>query len=143
MELLGISAIARWSTVVRRAFGSGLLRRPIGRISDDQVDSALARLGQTRADLFTAAGARAAHRARMAGMMAAHGIDARYAAEAHWRRLKTADNYCRYCPSPERCQQWLEQPSRRDAPKVFCPNAPLFADIIKRQSAQIRATDAE
>jgi hypothetical protein len=141
MALLDFPSLARWAAALRAMLRGSILDRPLGRIPDRDIDRALETRGQTRADLFTAAGAGARHRVRMARMIAAHRIDVRRAVRVHWRLLKTADNYCSHCPAPERCKFWLDRGVHDGTePKRFCPNARLFSDIAARQKAPGQAT---
>lgn len=135
MALVDSPTLARWAAALRDALRGSVLDRPLGRIPDQDIDRVLRGMGRTRADLFTAAGARANHRVRMARMMAAHRIDPRRAVLVHWRLLKTADNYCSHCPNPERCRSWLDRDAQDGGARLFCPNARLFADIAARQKA--------
>jgi hypothetical protein len=139
MNWPGIPALTRLGATLRQALRGSVLSRPIGRVPDSEIDRALRNLGQTRVDLFTPAGAGAKHRIRMARMMAAHRIDVRRAVSSYWPWLKAADNYCRYCPSPARCQRWLDGDLRRAALEAFCPNARLFSELAAGQRER-RAT---
>jgi hypothetical protein len=110
------------------------LARPLGRISDHDIDAALERAGVARADLFKPAGAIARHRIHMAHMLAARHVDIAWATAERWAVLKLADDVCASCPSTGRCRRWLEAQGPSAAPIVFCPNAGPFDAMADHQS---------
>lgn len=131
-------AVVRWARKTRRQIGWGILARPLSCASDSQIDAALARRGIARDDLFRPSYAVAAHRGRLARMLAAFRIDVGRATADHWQDLKIADGRCRDCRDAGRCNRWLEWAWTTEfdtAPMAFCPNAGLWSAIAQEQAA--------
>ncbi len=131
--------MVRWLAARRRRWQHPLLARSQARASDAEIDAALRTAGLTRAELFTPQNAIAAHRTRMAHMLAAFEIDVAQATAERWGTFKTADGLCARCTQTGRCQRWLEWGQRNEAPWVFCPNAATFAAIAAEQARAMLA----
>lgn len=127
--------MARWTKMLLARFRAPILLRPLGRARDEEIDAALARAGMRREDIFNPEEAVLPHRGRMARMLAAFGIDVPRAMEERWNDLKRAEHDCAYCASARRCWRWLEWGRANDAPRMFCPNARLFAEIAHEQGS--------
>lgn len=134
--------LRRWIAVLVRRRRHPLLARTVASVSDDKIDTALARAGVSRAGLFTPKDAIAPHRVYMAHMLVVFGVDVQRAAVEHWIDLKAADGECSACPRRGRCHRWLEWGQLNDAPRMFCANAGLFASIAaqQRQNEEGRGT---
>ncbi len=67
---------------------------------------------------------------RMAGMLAAVGLDPALATDPNLPRVMgEARQRCRHCPSEGVCERWLAGELSRE--NDFCPNAGVFA-VLKR-----------
>jgi len=109
------------------------LGRSLSHFTDAELDRALAAAGNSRADLFGQAAGYAAHRQRLAKLMAHFGVAPDFAVRYFWDALRSADEICTLCGNRRRCQSWLDWPVSNDAPRVFCPNAETLDAIAFRQ----------
>ena len=114
--------IVRWHT-------SKPLRRRLSRSTDEDLDRALSAARMRRDDLFTPFKGNARHRKRMAAMMAGFHLDRAQACESSWPELREADGRCADCQSVRRCIRLLKWGVRKDAARLFCPNAALYDRI--------------
>lgn len=105
------------------------IRRPLTETTDAGIDYVLGRLGMERADLFRPFAGNAAHRCRLAAMIARLGIDPHEAVTRAWPELREADLRCSRCPAVRACSEWLRQPRPAEAPPGFCPNAGLLSAL--------------
>ena len=115
-------------------------RRLCGKIADlseQELDRALHDLGLTRLDLFTISKRNPDHRNRMAKLLEHFGVDPEHTLPRYWGALKDAERVCAHCRNVKRCRAWFAWGLGKDAPRVFCPNAALFAEI----SAACRGDD--
>lgn len=106
------------------------LKKRLAELSDEELDHTLASGGRNRADLFTVFEGNARHRQLLAKMIEHFGVDLDHATRNHWDALKHADGICAQCANTKRCRNWLACGSTNDAPRIFCPNAELFRDIV-------------
>ena len=97
--------------------------------SDDELDDILAATGKTRAELFDAFKGNARHRQFMGLMMAHFGVDHDRATRGFWSALMSAEQMCTRCTHTKRCRSWFGWGAKNDAPRIFCPCAPLFDEI--------------
>jgi hypothetical protein len=114
--------LVRWNTAKP-------LRRRLSRTSDQALDRALSAARMDRGDLFTPFKGNAKHRKRMAAMMARFRLDRTRACESFWPELREAENVCADCSKVRRCVRLQKWGLRRDAARLFCPNAALFDKI--------------
>ncbi|NNE83370.1 MAG: hypothetical protein HKN28_05305 [Alphaproteobacteria bacterium] len=114
------------SAKIRQIFGDDPLLKSLGRASDSAIDSVLASRSTRRADLFTVGKTLAPHRRRLAKMLAAHHFSPRHIVANYWPELKHADHLCAHCANKKRCDGWLRDHDRSDAPRRFCPNVMTF-----------------
>ena len=105
------------------------LGKSLAEYSDDELDEILTARGKTRADLFAVFKGNARHRQSMALMMSHFGVDRLRAVRFYWNTLKNAEQMCLRCAHTKRCRSWFDWGARNDAPRIFCPCAPLFDDI--------------
>ena len=105
------------------------LRRRLSRSTDQQLDRALSAADLRRGDLFTPFKGNAAHRKRLASMMARFRIDPQLASEAFWPELQAADSVCADCPNVRRCVRLLQECSGDDWARVLCPTFRLFGEM--------------
>ncbi len=128
--------IARWQTAKP-------LRRRLSRSTDRDLDRALSAARMQRGDLFTPFKGNAKHRKRMAAMMARFHLDRTQACESFWPELRDADGVCADCPKVRRCVRLQKWGLRRDAARLFCPNAALFDNIaVAGRCRQTGATES-
>jgi len=99
--------------------------------SDDELDDILTATGKTRADLFDVFKGNARHRQFMGLMMAHFGVDRDRATRSFWKALMSAEQRCIRCAHTKRCRSWFGWGSKNDAPRIFCPCAPLFDEIAR------------
>lgn len=114
------------------------IRRPLTETTDAGLDYVLGRLGMDRADLFRPFPGNAAHRCRLAAMMAGFGIDPRAAVARAWPELREADLRCSRCRAVRVCTTWLRDPRSAGTCPAFCPNA----DLLARLGAAATGTEA-
>lgn len=111
------------------------LGNPLGKsladYSEDELDGILTATGKTRADLFDVFKGNARHRQSMAQMMSHFGVDRLRAVQIHWNALKHAEQICMRCAHTKRCRSWFDWGKKNDAPRIFCPCAPLFDEIAR------------
>lgn len=121
------------------------LRRELSCFSDEQLERVLADAGMSQGDLAAIFKGRARNRSLMAAMMEHFGVRPKEAGLRYWGALRDAERVCAHCSSVRRCRRWLEWGARNDAPRVFCPNAPLFDEIAEsgRRQADESAVKAE
>lgn len=118
------------------------VRRPLTETTDAGIDYVLGRLGMTRAELFRDFPGNAAHRCRLAAMLARLGIDPAEAVLRAWPALREADLRCSRCPSASRCEVWLREDGESGTVPSFCPNAPLLA-LLQPGKSPAGSTPAE
>lgn len=132
------SSFRRWSVHLCRLalakVSKSPLRKPLGRLTDEQIDEALGKKNAKRTDLFkpSLGLGNAPHRHRISSMVATHGLSPELLVENHWEELKRADHYCAFCQQTKRCERWLQWGRTNDAPDMFCPNASMFKSLKKR-----------
>jgi hypothetical protein len=74
------------------------------------------------------ASARADSLADQARMLRHAGLDADAMPARFWGALRDAERVCAHCRAAGRCHQW-QTATHADAPRLFCPNMPLFDEI--------------
>jgi hypothetical protein len=67
----------------------------------------------------------------MALMMSHFGVDRLRAVQIHWNALKHAEQICLRCAHTKRCSSWFDWGLKNDAPRIFCPCAPMFDDFAR------------
>jgi hypothetical protein len=127
---------ARLSALLDRQKARRRLRKSLHRVSEAELVDLLARADLTRDELFHLA-APVRHRRRLARMLAHFGLDAERLVRGHWATLREADRACARCASVRKCRHWFDWGRRNNAPRIFCPNAPLFDALArdKRKSS--------
>jgi hypothetical protein len=108
------------------------LRKSLNRVSESELMELLARADLTRGDLFHLA-TPVRHRRRMAQMLAHFGLDGEQVVRCHWAALREADRTCARCANVRKCRHWFDWGRRNNAPRIFCPNAPLFDGLARNE----------
>ena len=108
------------------------LRKSLHRVSESELVELLARADLARGDLFHPA-APVRHRRRLARMLAHFGLDAERLVRGHWAALREADRTCAHCANVRKCRHWFDWGRRNSAPRIFCPNAPLFDGLARNK----------
>ncbi len=130
-------AVGRAGTGVSRVWCRGRaewrLKHHLSRLSDREVDLALADAGLSRGDLSTVLRAGNARHGLMTRTMAHFGVDPKAAALRYWRAFRDAERVCAHCTNVKRCRRWHDWGVSNDAPRMFCPNARLFDEMARNR----------
>ena len=110
----------------------GQLKRRLANFSDEELDRVLVSAGKNRGDLFKVFKGNAKHRQRLARIIEHYKVNLDHATRNHWRALRHADEVCATCGNTKRCRSWCGWGVKNDAPRIFCPIAPLFDEIARR-----------
>lgn len=68
----------------------------------------------------------------MARMARHFGLEPKAVPEAYIGALRDAERICARCVALGRCRRWQDE-AMADAPRLFCPNAPLFDEVSGAQ----------
>ncbi len=120
----------RLTALFGRRWPGRYLRKRLAGLSDEDWDGLLSSQGMTRADLFTVFRGNARHRQLMARMIAHFRVDLDHATRRCWDELKRADGVCAGCVRSKRCRDWFVWDLKNDAPRIFCPNAVRFDEMV-------------
>jgi hypothetical protein len=123
------TTISRFVDLITRWNPGNHLGKRLADYYDDELDEILAATGKSRADLFTVFKGNTKHRQLLGKMMKHFGVNRRRATRHYWNALKMAEQTCSRCTNSTRCRSWLSWGSKNDAPRIFCPCAPLFDEI--------------
>ena len=123
---------ARLFALLDRQKARRRLRKSLHRVSETELVELLARADLTRGDLFHLA-APVRHRRRLARMLAHFNLDGEQMVRCHWIAVRDADRTCARCATVRKCRHWFDWGRRNNAPRIFCPNAPLFDKLARNK----------
>ena len=106
------------------------LRKCLHRVSESELAELLVRADLGPGDLFHLA-APVRHRRRLARMLAHFGLDGEHLVRNRWAAIRQADRTCARCANVRKCRHWFDWGRRNNAPRIFCPNAPLFDRLAR------------